>query len=64
MYDAYELYIQAGLYDAAHDIAVLELVPDAIIRQDLVLLRELVEPFEGRSVNGWNERGKVSHSYV
>ena len=59
MYDAYEFYLQAGLYDAAHDIAVLQLAPDAVVRQDLILLRELLEPFEGRSVSGWNERGKV-----
>ncbi len=63
MYDAYELYLQAGLYDAAHGIAVLELAPDAVIRQDLILLRELMEPFEGRSVSGWNERGRVGGFY-
>ena len=59
VYDAYELYLKAGLYDAAHNIAVLELAPDTVIRQDLILLRELLEPFEGRPVSGWNERGKV-----
>lgn len=59
MYEAYELYLSAGLYDAAHDIAVLELAPDAVIRDDLALLRELFDVFDGRPVNGWSERGKV-----
>ena len=60
LYEAYELYLAAGMYDAAHDIAVLELAPDAVIRQDLMLLRELFEVFDGRPVNGWTIRGKVS----
>ncbi|RPD56020.1 hypothetical protein L227DRAFT_509201 [Lentinus tigrinus ALCF2SS1-6] len=63
-YDAYDLYVSASLYDPAHDIAVLELAPDAIIRQDLLLLRELFEVFEGRSVNSWNERGRVFLDYA
>ncbi|KAI0822929.1 nuclear protein 96-domain-containing protein [Trametes gibbosa] len=64
LYEAYELYISACLYDAAHDIAVLELAPDAVIRQDLVLLRELFDVFDGRLVGGWNDRGKVFLDYA
>ncbi|KAH9848377.1 nuclear protein 96-domain-containing protein [Lenzites betulinus] len=64
LYEAYDLYIAAGLYDAAHDIAVLELAPDAVIRQDLVLLHELFDVFDGRPVSGWNDRGKVFLDYV
>ncbi|KAI8976665.1 nuclear protein 96-domain-containing protein [Trametes punicea] len=64
VYEAYELYLSAGLYDAAHDIAVLELAPDAVIRQDLLLLRELFEVFDGRPVSGWNDRGKVFLDYA
>ncbi|KAI0676531.1 nuclear protein 96-domain-containing protein [Trametes maxima] len=64
VYEAYELYLAAGLYDAAHDIAVLELAPDAVIRQDLLLLRELFEVFDGRPVNGWNDRGQVFLDYA
>ena len=59
VYDAYELYLKAGLYDAAHNIAVLELAPDAIIRHDLMLLKDLFEVFDGRPVSGWIERGKA-----
>ncbi|KAI0350876.1 hypothetical protein OH77DRAFT_1498850 [Trametes cingulata] len=64
VYEAYELYLSAGLYDAAHDLAVLELAPDAVIRQDLALLRELFEVFEGRPVSGWNDRGKAFLDYA
>ncbi|KAH9941590.1 nuclear protein 96-domain-containing protein [Epithele typhae] len=64
VYDAYELYLAAGLYDAAHDLAVLELAPDAVIRQDLLLLRELFEVFNGRPITGWSLRGKVFFDYV
>jgi nuclear pore complex protein Nup98-Nup96 len=60
---AYELYLSAQLWNAAHDLAVLELAPDAILRRDIELLRELFEPFDldGRrdQVNGWFVRGKV-----
>ncbi|KAI0764576.1 nuclear protein 96-domain-containing protein [Trametes elegans] len=64
LYEAYQLYIAAGLYNSAHDIAVLELAPDAVIRQDLLLLRELFDVFDGHPVNGWNERGKVFLDYA
>ncbi|KAI9069844.1 hypothetical protein FKP32DRAFT_1586561 [Trametes sanguinea] len=64
VYEAYELYLSAGLYDAAHDLAVLELAPDAVIREDLLLLRELFEVFDGRPVTGWTERGKVFLDYA
>ena len=61
VYEAYELYLAAGMYDAAHNIAVLELAPEAVIRQDLMLLRELFDAFEGHPVAGWSVRGKVYH---
>ncbi|KAI0716436.1 nuclear protein 96-domain-containing protein [Earliella scabrosa] len=64
LYEAYELYLAAGLYDAAHDIAVLELAPDAVVRQDILLLKELFDVFDGRPVSGWNERGKVFLDYA
>ncbi|TEB34188.1 hypothetical protein FA13DRAFT_1729669 [Coprinellus micaceus] len=65
---AYELYLSAQLWNAAHDLAVLELAPDAILRRDIELLRELFEPFDldGRrdQVNGWFVRGKTFVDYV
>lgn len=62
VYRAYELYLSAGLNNPAHDLAVLELAPDAVIHRDLDLLKDLFERFVGRAVDDWHIRGKVSHS--
>lgn len=59
IYEAYQLFISAGLYNPAHDLAVLELAPDAVIRHDLELLKELFSSFVGRPVDGWHIRGQV-----
>ena len=63
IFRAYELYTSAGLYNLAHDLAVLELAPDAVIRRDLDLLKTLFVPFDkdGRrdKIDGWFVRGKV-----
>jgi nuclear pore complex protein Nup98-Nup96 len=59
IFEAYELFLSAGLYNSAHDLAVLELAPDAVIRKDLELLRELFSRFSGRPVDSWHVRGKV-----
>jgi nuclear pore complex protein Nup98-Nup96 len=59
LYDAYELYIVAGLWNAAHDLVVLELAPDAVIRRDYELLKNLFNRMAGQSVDGWHVKGKV-----
>lgn len=59
VFEAYELFLSAGLYNPAHDLAVLELAPDAVIRKDLELLKELFAKFSERPVDGWHIRGKV-----
>lgn len=59
VYEAYECYLAAQLYNPAHDLAVLELAPDAIIRGDLDLLKELFERVHSRKVENWTSRGKV-----
>ncbi|KAJ3519162.1 hypothetical protein NMY22_g13327 [Coprinellus aureogranulatus] len=68
IYNAYELYLSAQLWNAAHDLAVLELAPDAILRRDNELLKELFEPFDldGRrdQISGWFIRGKTFVDYV
>ncbi|KAK7031341.1 nuclear pore complex protein Nup98-Nup96 [Favolaschia claudopus] len=64
IYEAYELYLSAGLYNAAHDIAVLKLAPDAVIRNDLSLLTNLFSRFNGRQVSGWHVRGKAFLDYA
>lgn len=63
IYAAYELYLSAKSYNLAHNLAQLELAPDAIIRKDLDLLRNLFKPFDADGkrdkVTGWFVRGKV-----
>ncbi|EDR08209.1 uncharacterized protein LACBIDRAFT_297625 [Laccaria bicolor S238N-H82] len=68
VFRAYELYTSAGLYNLAHDVAVLELAPEAVIRRDLGLLKTLFVPFDkdGRrdKIDGWIVRGKVFLDYI
>ncbi|KAJ3921186.1 nuclear protein 96-domain-containing protein [Lentinula edodes] len=70
-YVAYELFLAAGNLNRAHDIAVLSLAPDAVIRNDYDLLKEIFSPFvpfsgdsdQGR-VEGWYVRGKAFLDYA
>ncbi|KAF9051437.1 nuclear protein 96-domain-containing protein [Panaeolus papilionaceus] len=68
VYAAYELYLTAQLYNSAHNIALYDLAPDAIIRKDLELLRSLFAPFDldGRrdKIESWFVRGKIYLDYV
>ncbi|OBZ67690.1 Nuclear pore complex protein Nup98-Nup96, partial [Grifola frondosa] len=64
VYGAYKSYLAAGLYGAAHDLAVLELAPDAVNRQDLALLNEIFSVFDGSLVDGWHVRGKAFLDYA
>lgn len=64
VYDAYQLYLQAGLYDTAHELAVLELAPEAVIRDDLTLLKTLFERIAGHAVDSWHVRGQAFLDYV
>jgi len=64
LYEAYELYISADLWNSAHDLAVLELAPDAVIRHDYDLLKSLFNRMAGHSVDGWNIRGKAFLDYA
>ncbi len=59
VFAAYELFLAAGLYSPAHEIAVFKLAPDAVIRQDLDLLRSLFTKISGHPVDDWQDRGKV-----
>ncbi|KAF9567185.1 hypothetical protein CPC08DRAFT_627248 [Agrocybe pediades] len=67
-FSAYELYISAGLFNAAHTLALYELAPDAVIRKDLELLRNLFSRFDadGRrdKIDGWFVKGKIFLDYV
>lgn len=56
------MYVSAGLWNAAHDLAVLELAPDAVVRQDHELLRTIFGRLSGHPIDGWHLRGKVPKS--
>jgi nuclear pore complex protein Nup98-Nup96 len=47
------------MHSAAHELAVFELAPEAVIRNDLELLKVLFERLVGHTVDGWHVRGKV-----
>jgi hypothetical protein len=51
------------MYNTAHNLAILELAPDAIIRKDLELLRNLFIRFDSDGkrdkIEHWFIRGKV-----
>ncbi|KAG1776846.1 nuclear protein 96-domain-containing protein [Suillus placidus] len=64
VFEAYQLYLNAGLYQQAHDLAVVELAPEAVIRQDLDLLISLFERIANQTVDGWHTRGKVYMDYA
>ncbi|KAF9446476.1 hypothetical protein P691DRAFT_733167 [Macrolepiota fuliginosa MF-IS2] len=67
-YRAYELFLAAGHYNAAHNIAMLELAPDAILARDLDLVKEMFGVFDSETrhdkIEGWFVRGKVLLDYV
>lgn len=48
------------MWDNAHAIAARWLAPEAVIRRDMGLLKDLFRGVEGKAVRGWAERGKVS----
>ena len=60
IFRAYELYLSAGLYNQAHQLAAHDLAPEAVIKGDLELLKELFRKFKGHPVENWQIRGKVS----
>ncbi|KAJ7050563.1 nuclear protein 96-domain-containing protein, partial [Mycena amicta] len=64
IYQAFELYSSAALYNEAHNLAISKLAPDAIIRNDLELLSSLFSRFNGRPVDGWHSRGKALLDYA
>ncbi|GAA6017767.1 hypothetical protein JCM10207_000492 [Rhodosporidiobolus poonsookiae] len=74
LFESYTLLLRALRPAEAHRIAVDELVPEALVRGDVGLVRRLLEPFvmdeddggEGLrgTVEGWEEGGKVYLLYL
>ncbi|KAF8515568.1 nuclear protein 96-domain-containing protein [Gautieria morchelliformis] len=63
-FDAYEHFLKADEQRMAHDIAVNDLAPDAVVRGDLSLLRALFKPFDPQAVPEWSFRGKLFLDYA
>lgn len=64
VFEAYELYMAAGLHQAAHDLAVAELAPEAVIRQDFEFLVTLFERMSSQTIDNWHFKGKVTLSFT
>ncbi|KZT25680.1 hypothetical protein NEOLEDRAFT_1156120 [Neolentinus lepideus HHB14362 ss-1] len=63
VWDAYELYRGALLYERAHDVAVQYLAPEACVRGDLDLVKGLFQGMEGK-VGWWTLHGKIFVDYA
>ncbi|KAF8517736.1 nuclear protein 96-domain-containing protein [Hysterangium stoloniferum] len=63
-FDAYEHFLKADEQRLAHILAVNDLAPDAVIRDDLALLQGLFQPFNPQVVDDWSFRGKLFLDYV
>jgi nuclear pore complex protein Nup98-Nup96 len=58
----FQALISAGLIDGAHRILTGKLALEAVLRDDLALLRKLCTSFGGRLPDEWEYGGKVSLS--
>ena len=60
VFDAYKSYIRAGKPQIAHDVALDELAPEAVLRDDYELLKSLFVTFDPNDIKDWSFRGRVS----
>lgn len=61
-YQAYEEFVKADDQVFAHDIAVFELAPEIVIRENFDFMTKLFEPLDPSRipVEQWEDGGKVS----
>ncbi|KAI6168370.1 nuclear protein 96-domain-containing protein [Pisolithus thermaeus] len=64
IFEAYQLYMASGLYQAAHDLAVAQLAPEAVIQHDFEFLTSLFERMSSQTVDGWYLKGKAYMDYA
>ncbi|KAI6148667.1 nuclear protein 96-domain-containing protein [Pisolithus tinctorius] len=64
IFEAYQLYMASGLYQAAHDLAIAELAPEAAIQHDFELLISLFERMSSQTIDGWYLKGKAYMDYA
>lgn len=59
-FEQYYALLTADEHNLAHPVAVLELAPEAVLRNDMVLLRKLFLPFgDTRTISDWDLGGQV-----
>ncbi len=62
LFGEYKLLLEAEAFGPAHRVAVVELAPEAVIRNDFALVRRLFEVFDPQETSGWEDGGKVSRA--
>lgn len=62
-YGEFHECLKAGLGDRAHRVLVSKLLPEVILRDDLVLVKRLCAEVEGRA-EGWEYGAKVSWLFL
>jgi hypothetical protein len=60
VYQEYLASLEAGLFDRAHSVVLDRLASEAILREDMGVLRKLMESLEDQSVSDWENGGGVS----
>ncbi|EJD51201.1 hypothetical protein AURDEDRAFT_149853 [Auricularia subglabra TFB-10046 SS5] len=64
VYEAFHAFIEANQQQLAYELAVDKLVPDAVLREDLELLRNIFSQFDPETVDGWSTNGKLFVDYI
>lgn len=64
VFSQYKSLLAAEEHSTAHRIAVVDLAPEAIIRNDLTLLRRLFDVFEPQDTADWESGGRVYVDYA
>ncbi|WWC85271.1 uncharacterized protein L201_000133 [Kwoniella dendrophila CBS 6074] len=60
----YHALIKAKLFDKAHKILIEKLAPEAILRDDKVLLKRLCFELQGKGVDNWEYGGKLFLDWI
>ncbi|WRT66918.1 uncharacterized protein IL334_003883 [Kwoniella shivajii] len=55
----YHALLKAELWNRAHKVLIAKLAPEAVLRDDKVLLRKLCENLDGKGAEGWEYGGKL-----
>ena len=59
VYKAYELYVEGGVHRMAHELSVSYLAPEAVLCNDILLLRNLFFVLDKNIIPDWSFGGQV-----